>query len=213
MVVPIAPSPGAALNSPPLSTPRPLRGSLLANARRPVVAQSSPSRRPVIAQSRGITMLPLVLWFALVSADEPAPAYLIRGATIHDGSGQARYRGDVPIGASASWRWAKFWPRRASRGSSTAQGLIVAPGFIDLHTHSDTPHHPQGDRANLNYLTQGVTTVVTGNCGCGPVDVAALLQEDRRGQGRHQRHPPGAAQRGPATGHGQRQPPARRRRS
>ncbi len=48
----------------------------------------------------------------------------------------------------------------------------MAPGFIDLHTHSDYPLLRAATRANRNYLFQGVTTVVTGNCGAGPVDVA-----------------------------------------
>jgi predicted amidohydrolase YtcJ len=53
--------------------------------------------------------------------------------------------------------------------------LVVAPGFIDLHTHSDEEIVKPETRLNLNYLTQGVTTVVTGNCGSGPVDVAKYL--------------------------------------
>ena len=48
------------------------------------------------------------------------------------------------------------------------KGLIVAPGFIDLHTHSDSGLTRAATRDNLNYLRQGVTTVVTGNCGFGP---------------------------------------------
>ena len=52
---------------------------------------------------------------------------------------------------------------------------MVAPGFIDLHTHSDEGITESRTRLNLNYLTQGVTTVVTGNCGSGPVDVARYL--------------------------------------
>jgi predicted amidohydrolase YtcJ len=54
-------------------------------------------------------------------------------------------------------------------------GMIVAPGFIDLHSHSDQTIVANGTRSNLNYLTQGVTTVVTGNCGGGALDVAAYL--------------------------------------
>jgi N-acyl-D-aspartate/D-glutamate deacylase len=57
-----------------------------------------------------------------------------------------------------------------------ARGLVVAPGFIDLHTHSDTPLTQSATRPNLNYLLQGVTTVVTGNCGSGPTDVAAYFK-------------------------------------
>jgi N-acyl-D-aspartate/D-glutamate deacylase len=50
-------------------------------------------------------------------------------------------------------------------------GLVVMPGAIDLHNHSDRQVVAPGTRANLNYLLQGCTTVVTGNCGSGPVDV------------------------------------------
>src|SRR5207249_2846889 len=61
--------------------------------------------------------------------------------------------------------------------SIDAKGLVVAPGFIDLHTHSDIPLTQQATRANLCYLKQGVTTVVTGNCGMGPTDVAAYFKK------------------------------------
>ncbi len=53
-----------------------------------------------------------------------------------------------------------------------ASGLVVAPGFIDTHTHCDGALVRPGPNANLNYLTQGVTTVVTGNCGSGTFRIA-----------------------------------------
>jgi N-acyl-D-aspartate/D-glutamate deacylase len=43
--------------------------------------------------------------------------------------------------------------------------MVVCPGFIDMHTHCDDELGNPECRANLNYLIQGVTTVVTGNCG------------------------------------------------
>src|SRR5262249_25385583 len=56
-----------------------------------------------------------------------------------------------------------------------------APGFIDLHTHSDIPLQRKATRGNLSYLHQGVTTVVTGNCGAGPTDVAAYFAALEKG--------------------------------
>ncbi len=53
---------------------------------------------------------------------------------------------------------------------------MLAPGFIDLHTHSDNALTQAKTSQNLNYLTQGVTTIVTGNCGAGPVDVAKYFK-------------------------------------
>jgi N-acyl-D-aspartate/D-glutamate deacylase len=65
-----------------------------------------------------------------------------------------------------------------------AAGLYVCPGFIDLHTHCDTGSPALTDpagRPNQNYVTQGVTTVVTGNCGSGPVDSARFFAAVEKG--------------------------------
>ena len=51
---------------------------------------------------------------------------------------------------------------------------VVSPGFIDPHTHSMAELLSKDKNHNLNYLTQGVTTVVNGNDGGGPVDIAAV---------------------------------------
>lgn len=50
-------------------------------------------------------------------------------------------------------------------------GFTICPGFIDLHNHSDNHVTRRTTRAVTNYLTQGCTTIVTGNCGAGPIDV------------------------------------------
>ena len=57
------------------------------------------------------------------------------------------------------------------------RGLVVAPGYIDPHTHTleDLRHDRRERRQNAGYLMQGVTTVLTGNDGGGPVDVASPL--------------------------------------
>jgi N-acyl-D-amino-acid deacylase len=101
---------------------------------------------------------------------------VIRGATLYDGTGKPGQKGDLAIKGE----------RIVGVGSFTTAGkprvidgndLVVAPGFIDLHTHSDRPITRPGTNANLNYLRQGVTTIVTGNCGAGPVDVAGYLRK------------------------------------
>jgi N-acyl-D-aspartate/D-glutamate deacylase/glutamate racemase len=69
------------------------------------------------------------------------------------------------------------------------EGLVVCPGFVDLHNHSDSPITAKKTRANVNYLLQGCTTIVTGNCGAGPIDVASYLKEiDEAGAGTHVAH-------------------------
>ncbi len=111
-----------------------------------------------------------------LAADPVAADVVIKSATIHDGTGKAGYIGDVAIAGDKIVGVGKF----AIAGKVKeidGTGLVVTPGYIDLHTHcdsGDTGVTREGHRLNKCYLTQGVTTVVTGNCGSGPVDVKAF---------------------------------------
>ncbi len=65
-----------------------------------------------------------------------------------------------------------------------ARGKIVSPGFIDPHTHTLAELLSEDKNANLNYLTQGVTTVVNGNDGGGPVNIKSTVAAlDKNGIG------------------------------
>ncbi|QDU21073.1 N-acyl-D-amino-acid deacylase family protein [Urbifossiella limnaea] len=102
---------------------------------------------------------------------------ILRGGTIYDGSGTPGVKADVHIKGD---RVAAVGAVGKIDGATVidAAGLFVCPGFIDLHTHCDTGSPALTDaagRPNQNYVTQGVTTVVTGNCGSGPVDTAAYF--------------------------------------
>lgn len=87
----------------------------------------------------------------------------IIGATIVDGTGSARFAANVYVTGDAIA--AVSPPGRV--GSATeiveAKGLILAPGFIDVHTHDDMAliHTPE----LRSKTSQGVTTVITGLCG------------------------------------------------
>ena len=96
---------------------------------------------------------------------------LIRNGTVVDGSGSARYRADVGITDGRIAEIGRI--RSAAARTIDADGLIVAPGFIDGHTHMDA--QVAWDRIGSCSCWHGVTSVIMGNCGfalapCPPED-------------------------------------------
>ena len=93
---------------------------------------------------------------------------IIRNARIVDGSGNPWYRADIAvrgeriaaIGHLATWQGTK---------EIDAKGQIAAPGFIDVHTHieGDEDENPQA----TNFIYDGVTSVIAGNCGSSNINV------------------------------------------
>ncbi len=107
---------------------------------------------------------------------------LIRGGTLVDGSGAARRRADIGVTGD---RIAFVGDAAASQVTSAraidATGLVVAPGFIDPHTHTQADLSSPEKHANLAYLMQGVTTVITNNDGGGSIDIGRTLASWRKG--------------------------------
>jgi predicted amidohydrolase YtcJ len=107
--------------------------------------------------------------------DATIPAdFILKGGSLIDGTGAPARKGDVAVKGDRIVAVGAFEADPTARVIDVSS-LVVAPGFIDLHTHSDDEILKPKTRLNLNYLTQGVTTVVTGNCGSGPIDVAKYL--------------------------------------
>jgi N-acyl-D-aspartate/D-glutamate deacylase len=121
-------------------------------------------------------MLAAMFWTVLLPAmPEVSADVVLRGGTVYDGTGATGMVADVALRGERIVAVGHFTASGTPR-IIDAKGLIIAPGFIDLHTHSDSPLQQPATRANLNYLLQGVTTVVTGNCGAGPTEVAAYYR-------------------------------------
>jgi len=112
-------------------------------------------------------------------ADSSKYDVIVRGAEVLDGSGSKAFAADIGI------RGDKIITVGKCDGPAKividAKGLTVTPGFIDVHTHCDLTFQRTGSKrhmarvmpswkGNYNYLYQGVTTVVTGNCGYGYTD-------------------------------------------
>ena len=94
----------------------------------------------------------------------PNPRFdlLVHGGTVIDGKRNPRYRADIGI---RDGRIAAIGPLDGAMADQRvdAGGRIVAPGFIDAHTHDDQALLAQPDMAFK--VSQGVTTVIAGNCG------------------------------------------------
>ncbi|MBA3666390.1 MAG: amidohydrolase family protein [Sphingomonas sp.] len=101
---------------------------------------------------------------------------LIRGGTVYTGS-DAPFTGDVAIRGDKIYAVGRSVGGRAKR-IIDARGMIVAPGFIDPHTHLDEELSSDDARTRLvpAFLMQGVTTAFIGNDGGGDPDVAAVLR-------------------------------------
>ena len=86
---------------------------------------------------------------------------VIRNATVIDGSGAPRYRADIGLKGALITAIGRDLPKGGE--DIDASGLIAAPGFIDAHTHDDRLMLSSPEMAPK--VSQGVTTVVAGNCG------------------------------------------------
>ncbi len=103
------------------------------------------------------------------AADAPKPAEvttILKGGTVVDGTGAPRKKADLAFRGERIVAVGDIEPKPGDKVIDVT-GLVVAPGFIDLHNHSDNPIVAEATRDNRNYQAQGVTTVVTGNCGAG----------------------------------------------
>jgi N-acyl-D-amino-acid deacylase len=121
---------------------------------------------------RLLIALLLLIVAAWPRAQAPAYDIVLRGGRIVDGTSSPWYRGDIAIAGDTIVRIAPSIPAPAARVVEL-KGLVVAPGFIDIHTHArrgifDVP-------TAENYVRQGVTTLVEGPDGGSPIPLKPFL--------------------------------------
>ena len=139
------------------------------------MAADHASRRIVTATRAALALAALV---ALTAAwPMIRPDLRIEGGLIANGLGGEPFRGDVLVtGGTIA---ATSWPRWLSlpRESLRVPGLVVAPGFIDIHVHVEGSVEPAAAFRPANFLRQGITTLVTGNCGRSAAAVGSWLDQ------------------------------------
>lgn len=96
---------------------------------------------------------------------------IIRNGTIVDGSGLERFTGDVAIKGNHIAAVGNLAGAQA-KTTIDAAGLVVAPGFINIHSHAQ----PQAVGTAVNMLTQGVTSEITNADGHGTTDITKQLE-------------------------------------
>ncbi|MCA1562066.1 MAG: D-aminoacylase [Acidobacteria bacterium] len=117
-----------------------------------------------------------LLGLASPAAQTPRYDVVISGGRVIDGSGASGRQADVAI---KDGRIVVVGAVRnaAARQVVDAKGLVVAPGFVDVHTHADAlAERPRAE----NFVRMGVTTIVAGNCGGSALDVGEALTRIRQ---------------------------------
>jgi N-acyl-D-amino-acid deacylase len=114
-----------------------------------------------------LTAILILSLSALTAADYDL---IIRNARVIDGAGNPWFRADVAITEGKIAAVGRLTGATATHAID-AKERIVAPGFIDVHTHIEggVERNPRGD----NFLLDGVTTVITGNCGSSELNLSA----------------------------------------
>jgi N-acyl-D-aspartate/D-glutamate deacylase len=113
----------------------------------------------------------------------PGTNVVFRSVTVYDGTGAKPVVGSVHIKGDRIVAVGKVGDVPGAK-EVNADGLAICPGFIDLHTHCDSGLTGKDGKFNKNYVMQGCTLAVTGNCGSGPVDVGAFFKTlDANGTG------------------------------
>ena len=117
----------------------------------------------------------LFLFIFALSCSENEYDFIIENGLIVDGTGKSSYVASIYIKNGRISHLGKSLSNVKTKKKIDASGKIVSPGFIDMHTHSErnSLNHPLVE----NYLQQGVTTMVGGNCGSSPFPIEDFINK------------------------------------
>jgi len=115
-------------------------------------------------------LMPPTIWTPRVATENYD--LILRNGLIVDGTGTRGYRADIAVRNGFIYRIGNL--RHSKAGEELdVNGLVVAPGFINLHSHAT----PTGVRTAVNMLTQGVTTEIINADGAGNLNITRQLGE------------------------------------
>ncbi|HKO81220.1 MAG TPA: amidohydrolase family protein, partial [Chitinophagaceae bacterium] len=121
---------------------------------------------------KNTVLLFLLLFSFSLFAQQPSCDILIRNGKIIDGTGNNWFYGDVAVKDGkiiGTGRQLNF----SAPKIIDASGLVIAPGFIDVHTHIEEDEAK--DPMAQSFIYDGVTTAITGNCGLSNTDIGKYL--------------------------------------
>ncbi|HEX8357578.1 MAG TPA: D-aminoacylase [Segetibacter sp.] len=116
----------------------------------------------------------ILLFFSFIIPPEERVDLIIKNGKILDGTGNSWYYGDVAVKDGTIVKIGRLNGMLAAKEIDAA-GMFVSPGFIDVHTHieGDEMESPGAE----NFIYDGVTSVVTGNCGLSIVDLKTYFSK------------------------------------
>lgn len=120
----------------------------------------------------------LIVAISAIAANRAPVEYdlIVKGGRIVDGTGNPAYYGDVAVNKGKIVKIGR--DLGTSKQTLEAKGMIVAPGFIDVHTHAE---NVTTFRDAENYIRMGVTTLVVGNCGGSARNIGEFFKDvDRK---------------------------------
>lgn len=127
-----------------------------------------------LSRNKNLLIILIVAMLPIVGMAQSFYDIIIRNGKIVDGSGNPWFTADVGIKDGKIVRIGNLSEATASK-IVDAKGLVVAPGFVDVHTHIE------GSEIRIptagNFILDGVTSVITGNCGGSSLDVAEYFRK------------------------------------